>query len=84
MTCCCSPGPWSPPPRSFPPWDCCCTRYASRPAEVPALADAPPADAVLVDARRDLVQARSLCLLLRTASLDAPLLAVVTEGGWPR
>ncbi len=51
------------------------------PAEVPALADAPPADAILVDARRDLAQARSLCLLLRTASLDAPLLAVVTEGG---
>jgi DNA-binding response OmpR family regulator len=51
------------------------------PPEVPVLADAPPADAILVDARRDLAQARSLCLLLRTASLDAPLLAVVTEGG---
>ena len=51
------------------------------PPEVPALADAPPADAILVDARRDLAQARSLCLLLRTASVDAPLLAVVTEGG---
>ena len=51
------------------------------PPEVPALADAPPADAILVDARRDLAQARSLCLLLRAASLDAPLLAVVTEGG---
>ena len=46
-----------------------------------ALADAPPADAMLVDARRDLARARSLCLLLRAASLDAPLLAVVTEGG---
>ena len=51
------------------------------PPEVPVLADTPPADAILVDARRDLAQARSLCLLLRTASLDAPLLAVVTEGG---
>ena len=51
------------------------------PPEVPVLADAPPADAILVDARRDLAQARSLCLLLRTASVDAPLLAVVTEGG---
>ena len=51
------------------------------PPEVPVLADAPPADAILVDARRDLAQARSLCLLLRTASLDPPLLAVVTEGG---
>ncbi len=51
------------------------------PPEVPILADAPSADAILVDARRDLAQARSLCLLLRTATLDAPLLAVVTEGG---
>ena len=51
------------------------------PAEVPALADAPPADAVLVNARRDLAQARSLCLLLRTASLDVPVLAILTEGG---
>jgi DNA-binding winged helix-turn-helix (wHTH) protein len=51
------------------------------PPEVPILSDAPPADAILVDARRDLAQARSLCLLLRTAALDAPLLAVVTEGG---
>jgi DNA-binding response OmpR family regulator len=51
------------------------------PPEVATLADAPPADVILVDARRDLAQARSLCLLLRTASLDAPLLAVVTEGG---
>ena len=51
------------------------------PPEVPALADAPPADAVLVDARRDLAQARSLCLLLRTASLDVPVLAILTEGG---
>ena len=51
------------------------------PAEVPPLSDAPPADAVLVDARRDLAQARSLCVLLRTAGLDAPVLAVLTEGG---
>ena len=51
------------------------------PAEIPVLADAPPADAVLVDARRDLAQARSLCLLLRTASLDVPVLAILTEGG---
>jgi DNA-binding response OmpR family regulator len=50
-------------------------------AEVPAAADTPPADAILVDARRDLAQARSLCLLLRTASMDVPVLAVLTEGG---
>ncbi|QKG24676.1 winged helix-turn-helix transcriptional regulator [Actinomadura verrucosospora] len=51
------------------------------PAEASALIDAPPADVVLVDARRDLVQAKSLCRLLRTTGLDCPLLGVVTEGG---
>ncbi|HEV2450304.1 MAG TPA: response regulator transcription factor [Streptosporangiaceae bacterium] len=51
------------------------------PAEAAGLIDAPPADAVLVDARRDLARARSLCRLLRTTGLDAPLLVVVTEGG---
>jgi DNA-binding response OmpR family regulator len=51
------------------------------PAEGPALIDAPPADAVLVDARKDLVQAKSLCRLLRTTGLAAPLVAIVTEGG---
>jgi DNA-binding response OmpR family regulator len=51
------------------------------PAEASALIDAPPADAVLVDARRDLAHAKSLCRLLRTTGLDAPLLVIVTEGG---
>ena len=50
-------------------------------AEARALIDAPPADAVLVDARRDLAHAKSLCRLLRTTGLDAPLLVIVTEGG---
>jgi DNA-binding response OmpR family regulator len=36
---------------------------------------------VIVDARRDLAQAKSLCRLLRTTGLDVPLLAIVTEGG---
>ncbi|GAA0226052.1 two-component system response regulator GlnR [Actinomadura nitritigenes] len=51
------------------------------PAEASALIDAPPADVVLVDARRELVQAKSLCRLLRTTGLDCPLLGIVTEGG---
>jgi DNA-binding response OmpR family regulator len=51
------------------------------PAEASALLDAPPADAVLVDARRDLAQARALCRLVRTTGVDVPLLAVLTEGG---
>jgi DNA-binding response OmpR family regulator len=52
------------------------------PAEVTALLQAPPGvDAILVDARRDLQGARSLCRLLRTTGVTAPLFAVLTEGG---
>src|SRR5579872_2110795 len=39
-------------------------------------------DAILVDARRDLVQVRRLLRLLRGAEMSVPVLAVVTEGGW--
>ncbi len=54
------------------------------PLEVSALLDdtgAQVADAILVDARRDLVQARSLCRLLRTTGASSPVFAVLTEGG---
>ena len=51
------------------------------PAEVSALVDTAPADAVLVDARRELAHAKSLCRLLHTTGLDCPLLVIVTEGG---
>ena len=51
------------------------------PAEVSALLNAPQADAVLVDARRDLAGSRSLCRLLRTTGQTAPLFVVLTEGG---
>ncbi len=51
------------------------------PADPAALVHAPPADAVLVDGRRDLAAARSLCQILRTTGLSCPLLLVLTEGG---
>lgn len=41
----------------------------------------PESDAILVDARSDLVTARSTCRLLRTAGVEVPVLLVVTEGG---
>src|SRR3954447_25259020 len=50
-------------------------------AEATALLDAPPADLILLDARRDLVGARSLCRLIETTGKEAPLLVVVSEGG---
>ena len=40
--------------------------------EVAALLDAGPHDAVLVDARTDLVAARSLCRLLGSTGMDVP------------
>ena len=51
------------------------------PLEATALLTVPRADALLVDARRDLAGARSLCRVLRTTGLTAPLFAVLTEGG---
>jgi DNA-binding response OmpR family regulator len=50
------------------------------PLDAAALVDAPPADIVILDARRDLVAARGTSRVLRTTGTSAPLLAVVTEG----
>ena len=51
------------------------------PAELGALLDAPPCDAVLVDGRSDLSHVRALTRLIRTTGVDVPVLLVVTEGG---
>lgn len=51
------------------------------PAEPTALLDAPTADVILLDARRDLVGARSLCRLIQTTGKEAPLIVIVSEGG---
>jgi DNA-binding response OmpR family regulator len=50
-------------------------------AEPSALIDAPPADAIVVDGRRDLPHVRSLCRLMRTTGVDVPVVLAVTEGG---
>ena len=50
-------------------------------AEATALLDAPAADVILLDARRDLVGARSLCRLMETTGKEAPLLVIASEGG---
>lgn len=53
------------------------------PAEATALLEAPSADVILLDARRDLVGARSLCRLIGTTGKDCPLLVIASEGGLP-
>ena len=53
------------------------------PAEPTALLDAPRADVILLDARRDLVGARALCRLMETTGKEAPLVVIVREGGLP-
>ncbi|KHL01789.1 winged helix-turn-helix transcriptional regulator [Sinomonas humi] len=50
-------------------------------AEPTALLDADPADVIFLDARKDLVGARSLTQLLKATGLSAPLLLILTEGG---
>ncbi len=51
------------------------------PAEAAALIDAPAGDTILVDARRELAAARSLCRILRATGTSTPVIAIVTEGG---
>ncbi|MFT4215428.1 MAG: response regulator transcription factor [Microbacterium sp.] len=51
------------------------------PAEPAHLVNAPGADLIFLDARGDLAGAKSLCKILTTTGLDAPLLLIVTEGG---
>ena len=51
------------------------------PCEPHAMVDLQPVDAILIDARRDLAHARSMCRIVRTAELGVPVLAIVTEGG---
>ncbi|MDQ0095787.1 winged helix-turn-helix transcriptional regulator [Paeniglutamicibacter psychrophenolicus] len=51
------------------------------PASGSALLASDSAEVVLVDGRKDLAGSRTLCQLLRTTGVSAPLLLVLTEGG---
>ena len=50
-------------------------------AEPASLVNAPSADLIFLDARRDLASAKSLAKILHTTGLSTPLIVVVTEGG---
>src|SRR5699024_7791196 len=51
------------------------------PPEPSALLATQDADVVLLDARRDLAGARSMCRVVAVAELDVPLVLVLSEGG---
>jgi DNA-binding response OmpR family regulator len=51
------------------------------PAQPDQLITAPDSDLILVDARANLMAAKSLCQILRTTGSSVPLLLVITEGG---
>jgi DNA-binding response OmpR family regulator len=56
-------------------------RVRNIPAEPAALVNAPAADLIFLDARKDLTGSKLLAKVLQTTGLDAPLVIVVTEGG---
>ncbi|SJN15406.1 Transcriptional regulatory protein glnR [Microbacterium esteraromaticum] len=51
------------------------------PLDTVHLLSLPESDAILIDARTDLVGAKAACRLLRTAGSETPILLVVSEGG---
>jgi DNA-binding response OmpR family regulator len=51
------------------------------PAEASVLIDAPEADILLLDARREIPAAKNLAKLLHTTGSGAPVVVVTTEGG---
>ncbi len=56
-------------------------RVRVAPVEASALVDAGDVDVVVIDGRRDLVNARTTCRLVRATGLETPLLVILTEGG---
>jgi DNA-binding response OmpR family regulator len=56
-------------------------RVRTIPAEPAALINAPSADLIFLDARKDLAGSKSLAKILQTTGLTTPLIVVVTEGG---
>jgi DNA-binding response OmpR family regulator len=70
-----------PPPEILPALGLLLHTVRTGPADMIALDDAAGADVILVDARRDLIPARRLCQLMRRAAPEAPVVAIMTEGG---
>ena len=56
-------------------------RVRTLPPQLEQVISAPDVDVIIVDARTNLVQAKSLCAILRSAGMAIPLVIVLTEGG---
>jgi DNA-binding response OmpR family regulator len=56
-------------------------RVTVAPCDAARLLDRQVGDAILLDARRDLSQARAFARVLHTAGAEVPVIAVLTEGG---
>jgi DNA-binding response OmpR family regulator len=51
------------------------------PAEISVLVDVPEVDCLLVDARRDLPNAKSFIKLISATGVSSPIIVITTEGG---
>jgi DNA-binding response OmpR family regulator len=56
-------------------------RVRQLPPDPVQILNTPNCDLVLVDARRDLASAKSLCKILTTTGVTVPIILVLTEGG---
>jgi DNA-binding response OmpR family regulator len=70
-----------PPAAVLPALDLLPHPVRTAPRDVPALVSGPSPDAVLVDGRGELAEARATCRMLRATGLAVPLLVVVNEAG---
>jgi DNA-binding response OmpR family regulator len=57
-------------------------RVRVAPASPEQTSTSPPPDAILVDARRDLMQARRLLLMLRSTANEIPVIVILSDAGW--
>ncbi len=51
------------------------------PLNTSMLLNSPESDLILIDARRELANAKAVCKTLRVSAIDTPVILIVTEGG---
>ncbi|HKD88847.1 MAG TPA: response regulator transcription factor [Streptosporangiaceae bacterium] len=71
-----------PPANILPSLGLLAHRVRVAPAAAEQATTSPAPDAILVDARRDLVHARRVLLALRSSGNSIPVVVIVSDGGW--